>query len=531
MGVGIDLSCLAEVESRVVVPDPVFTHLTARNVRLATPASAVTDTHWAPWVREIFPDKVSYEFSADQQRIWDWAWSVTREYTPPPLVAILPRGGGKTTTLDLIVASILGRKMRDFILIIAANMTKSEARVKSIRSLLESRAFRRRYPDVGEPALTTKGHTKAWRSTLLITESGQVVAATSFDSDSRGFNEETSLRPDFFVFDDLDKQFDTADRTKKKEAKILNDILPTEGARKAASCYIQNLIKADGVADRQANDEADFWRDRVLIGPTKAVNDLEINYQDQEYTLDDGTTAVRKRPVIVGGVATWEGQDIDACQDKIDRWGLSTFLYEQNHEVRDLEGALLRKRHFQTMPRPDLVDTVERVVGVDPSGGRAECGIVACATLRNGHLCTLHDHTQVMGEEGEWAKAAVMLAWLVKGDIVVETTYGGKTITDALLIAARELDKHGLVKGLPAVYTVSPHYSKAARAWPVAQMYKQGMIWHPDDVDLTKLKTEWTTWVQGVSKDSPNRMDAEVHAINHLTTMRDQRPPPCNVDR
>lgn len=526
-----DLSCLVPSDAP---PDPypgTLVPLTARRVRLATPPTAVADEGWEPWVREIFPEKVSFDFSRDQRRIWEWASSITRDYTPPPLVAILPRGAAKTTTIDLVCSYVLGRKMRDFILIVASNMIKSEARVKSIRSLLESRAFRRRYPDVGEPALTVRQHTKAWRSTLLITESGQVVAATSFESDNRGFNEETHLRPDFFVFDDLDKQFDTADRTKKKEAKILNDILPTEGGRKAASVYIQNMIKADGVADRQARDEADFWRDRILVGPTKAVEGLEIEYRDAEYVLDDGTTAVRKRPVIVAGTATWEGQNVEACQSKIDRWGLSTFLYEQQHEVQDLEGALLKEKHFQTTPPPEPSDIVETVVGIDPSGGRTECGIVAVSSLRNGCLCTRRDATQYMGDEGEWAKAAVLLAWELKADIAIETNYGGKVVIDTVIVAARELHNCRLVRGIPRIYPVPALYTKKARAWSPAQMRKQGIAKMEEGQDFRKLKTEWTTWVQNVSKGSPNRMDAEVHAINHLTTAVGRRPEPCNVDR
>lgn len=526
-----DFSCLVPSDD-VEEPDvQVFSRLTARNVRLATPPVAVHAQTWDQWVREIFPSKVYYDFSRDQRRIWDWAASITRDYTPPPAVGILPRGGGKTTTIDLISGFILGRKMRDFILIVASTLGKSEGRVKSIRSLLESAAFRRRYPDVGEPAITRLGHTKAWRATKLLTESGQVVAAASFESDNRGFLEDSELRPDLIIFDDLDKMHDSAYLTRKKEMQILQDILPTEGSRPAATIFIQNLIKAEGIADRQVKGEADFWTDRILIGPTKAIDGLEIEFRDQEYTLDDGTTAIRKRPVIVGGTATWEGQDLEACQSKIDRWGLSTFLYEQQHEVTDLEGALLKERHFITAPMPDLKDLVDVVVGVDPSGGRTECGIIACAALRNGTICTLADRTQYMGDAGEWAKVAVLTAWQMKADIVIETTYGGKTVTDALLVAARELQDLGMVEGPPAIYTVAPHYSKKARAWAPAQMHIQGLVFYVEGEDFTKLRAEWTTWVQGVSKESPNRMDAAVHAMNHLMTQKNKRRPPCNVDR
>jgi len=42
---------------------------------------------------------------------------------------------------------------------------------------------------------------------------------------------------------------------------------------------------------------------------------------------------------ITGGQATWEGQNLEVCQNNINTWGLTSFLQEAQHEVDNIVGC------------------------------------------------------------------------------------------------------------------------------------------------------------------------------------------------
>jgi phage terminase large subunit-like protein len=65
---------------------------------------------------------------------------------------------------------------------------------------------------------------------------------------------------------------------------------------------------------------------------------------------------------------------------------------------------------------------------------------------------------------------------------------------------------------MPRVLDVTAKKGKRLRAEPIAQLYETGLVHHT--AEFAQLETQMVTWVPGL--DSPDRMDAAVHALTEL---------------
>lgn len=175
--------------------------------------------------------------------------------------------------------------------------------------------------------------------------------------------------------------------------------------------------------------------------------------------------------------------------------------------LEDVEGALWSWEMIEahrTSRHPEL----SRVVtGVDPAGGAKpkndETGIVTVGYAAD-HLYVLGDRSGRYSPQG-WANAADAEYVEHRADAVIaETNYGGDMVTSTLRSAGS--DKR--------VLKVHSRRGKAIRAEPIVALYEQGRVHHvgvfPD------LETELTTWAPYEDHDSPNRLDALVHACTAL---------------
>ncbi|MFB7082560.1 terminase large subunit domain-containing protein [Streptomyces sp. NPDC056308] len=181
------------------------------------------------------------------------------------------------------------------------------------------------------------------------------------------------------------------------------------------------------------------------------------------------------------------------------------------------------------------LDMARIVVAVDPAGGDStvsdETGIVGAARGYDGHLYVLDDRSGSMGAN-DWGLTACRLALELRADaIVVESNYGGDMARQIVRQAWEQLQRSGETRGLlmPMVLEVTAKVGKRLRAEPIAQLYEQGLVHHVGI--FSKLEDQMVTWVAGM--DSPDRMDAGVHALTELadpdqldtgiSTLNDQR--------
>ena len=146
------------------------------------------------------------------------------------------------------------------------------------------------------------------------------------------------------------------------------------------------------------------------------------------------------------------------------------------------------------------------VVGVDPSGGGDDVGIVAVAEYGEGAI-VLEDATAPATSPMAWATAVAKCVDRWKADCVVaEKNFGGDMVESTL--------RAGGVQTRVVMVTASR--GKQVRAEPVAALYDQKRVRHREQFPLMEVEMLMTTPAGYQGDQSPNRMDALVWAIHEL---------------
>lgn len=182
--------------------------------------------------------------------------------------------------------------------------------------------------------------------------------------------------------------------------------------------------------------------------------------------------------------------------------------------LEDVEGALwdaewLRRSKLLR----SLADRV--VVAVDPAGSDAKTadltGIVTCARFGE-RYGVLADKTGGFTPAG-WARAVIDEYDRVDADAVVLERYGGDSAT-TILRQTRHADGR---KFTGKIIEVKARQGKETRAEPISGLYEQGLVDHQEGAELADLEDELLTWVPGVTKKSPDHLDALVWGMTELS--------------
>lgn len=275
--------------------------------------NATTPDDWRAWLAATFPGYVAHPFGARHVALWEWVWSIRRGVRPPPFIEIVPRGGGKSTSAELACVAVATprgddpRPPRAYGWYLCETQDQADDHVQNVAGLLETAGFER---DVNK-----YGTSKGWRRNRVRTAQGFTLDALGLDVARRGAKLDEQ-RPDWLVFDDIDGELDTEETTEKKIIVLTRKLLPA-GSPDLAVLGIQNLVQPHGVFARIADGRADFLRDRILYGPEPALRDFSYD----------------ERTGLVSGVPTWAGQDLAACQQYVETWGIDAFRAECQHET------------------------------------------------------------------------------------------------------------------------------------------------------------------------------------------------------
>jgi predicted phage terminase large subunit-like protein len=175
----------------------------------------------------------------------------------------------------------------------------------------------------------------------------------------------------------------------------------------------------------------------------------------------------------------------------------------------DNPGALWRRTSIESARTEEHPSLTRIVVGVDPavtSGDDSDStGIVVAGMSADGHYYVLDDVT-LKASPQEWATKAVEVYEKYKADrIVAETNNGGDLVI------------HLLQQVNPSVSTkkVTATRGKQMRAEPIAALYEQGRVHHVGY--FTELEDEMCEFEPGITRNSPDRMDALVWALTELS--------------
>jgi len=187
--------------------------------------------------------------------------------------------------------------------------------------------------------------------------------------------------------------------------------------------------------------------------------------------------------------------------------------------IEAFDGALFTRLDIENNRVDDTPDgLVATVVGVDPSltGEDDEMGIVVVSRDRQKHLYVQADRS-VMAV----GRAAALEAWRVVSEfgadkLVVEENLGKRWMQQVFHDAYFELVGQGVFEPhtKPPLVRIDTKVGKRTRGEPVAMRCEQGrlhMVGH-----MPKLEDQMSTFVGWGSRESPDRLDALVHACRFL---------------
>lgn len=291
---------------------------------------------WQAWLTAHFPGYVRAGFAPRHIALWEWLTAIAPGLRPRPFVAIWPRGGAKSTSVELGCAWLQARQARRFVLYVSGTQAQADGHVQSVATLLERLGVQR--------ALNRYGASRGWRQQELRTAGGFNVRAFGLDAGARGVKIDDA-RPDVIVFDDVDERHDTPLTVQKKIETITQTILPA-GSDDAAALFVQNRIHAGSIASLLADNAAPFLLDREPVSEEPAIHGLIAAPVEQ-----DGRTVYR----VTGGTPTWAGQDLAVAEQQINTWGWDAFQREAQHAVARGGGQYFRQwsadAHVVTAPR------------------------------------------------------------------------------------------------------------------------------------------------------------------------------------
>ena len=192
----------------------------------------------------------------------------------------------------------------------------------------------------------------------------------------------------------------------------------------------------------------------------------------------------------------------------------------------DVEGALWNWDMIHWVPQaPPLVRIV---VGVDPAGTANpksdETGIITVGIGADKCLYVLADDTGKFSPETWGRKANAAYETFSADAIVPEKNFGADMVRFVLQNAG-----YNGARLIP----VNSRRGKQIRAEPIVALYEKERVFHVGrQGDLAELEDELTTWVPG-DGNSPNRVDALVHAATELAkrTMPAQIADPTTLQR
>ena len=184
--------------------------------------------------------------------------------------------------------------------------------------------------------------------------------------------------------------------------------------------------------------------------------------------------------------------------------------------LEDVEGAMWKPEMIEDHriivgPIISGVPPLERiVVGADPAGTVSrrsdETGIIVAGRDEAGELYVLADHSGRYSPQGWATQIGVAYDGHDADRAVVEKNYGGDMVRTTLASVRPDI----------AVTEVTSRRGKALRADPIAALYEQGRVHHVGV--FNELEDQMTSWVLG--EPSPDRLDALVHALTHLSVRR-----------
>lgn len=182
----------------------------------------------------------------------------------------------------------------------------------------------------------------------------------------------------------------------------------------------------------------------------------------------------------------------------------------------DNPNALFNISNIIRTPK-SLEDMVEIVIAIDPAGTANKdsdrTGIIVAGRDRDGGLHVLEDATMKAKPDVWIAKALELQKDYDANWIITEKNYG-RDILETLMFR--------LAPNAPLKFVDAMGRSKRLRAEPVAALYERGRVSHARV--FADLEQEMVEFDAPTFKGSPDRVDAMVYALTHLSGIKPASP-------
>lgn len=415
---------------------------------------AMEGDDWASWLRAMFPQNIKSDFGDHHAKMWEWVWGIEAGRKPPPFIGIWNRGGAKSSTAEMAVAALGARGARKYVLYCCETQDQANEHVGSIATLLGTEEFAMAYPEMADRAVDKYGQARGWRRDRLSTASGFVIDGIGLSDSVRGLRSDDQ-RPDLIIIDDIDSGEDSPKTTAKKIDMLARKLLPT-GAPDLAVLAIQNMVHSQSIFARLAStgkpgevEPADFLTGikedgeiipKVLSGPIPAVWDMTWEF-------------INGIPTITGGRPSWVGLDLDACQDQIMEWGISSFLVEAQHEEEELRGGMFDSLDFEHMRKSeDQAEADSRgwkttCCWMDPAVTESDrsdsCAVQIDSLGNDGKIYRRYSWEKVSGPDAAMKQAIIKAVEYGAEVLGVETDQGGLAWKSIFRSVMDQLEKEG----------------------------------------------------------------------------------------
>lgn len=288
------------------------------------------------------------QFAPHHEDLWDWGWRIQlgEIATPPAYLAVWPRGGNKSTSAEALAVALGARERRKFGLYVCRTQPQADGHIGSISSMLLRSQIGKFYPGMANPQIIELGNRKkegTWNRSALTTGTDFTMQGYGLESALRGVRVE-EYRPDLIIISDIDDINDKPTYVKS----LLNSLAGSVLGAASNDCVVlfeQNLIHHNSMMNQILTREVDTLGDRFEGGPIPALYDAQYELRDKKW-------------FIVSGTPSWEGQGIEACENKINTEGKDYFERECQHDVDRILGR----------PRFNL-EAIKEFEVVEPTNG------------------------------------------------------------------------------------------------------------------------------------------------------------------
>lgn len=179
------------------------------------------------------------------------------------------------------------------------------------------------------------------------------------------------------------------------------------------------------------------------------------------------------------------------------------------HWLDDAEGLLWNRQLINQCKTKRLPEIVKKIIAIDPAttskSTSDETGIVIAGADKENNIYILED---LSGRytPNEWGQLVSESYKKHDCDFYVAEKNQGGDMVSAII---RQFDKSNHIKLVQATK------GKFLRAEPVYSLYEQSKVYHAGDFPI--LENQMVTFNPNENKKSPDRVDALVYAVTHLT--------------